>query len=349
MYIEEKKYRRIELYSALADLPRFVYESKEDFIVNVANNKKLVSLLNKNMRRDLYILLFDRIPEEAWTIEQISVLNSPIDAGILYDLLTSEEIGYIGEIVYAKTFNDVVINIFIHVPKTAGSSINSILAMDKTVLTNQNPKDFMNLALLYVSERPVSSIYLSGHRPLSLYENNMDLTDVKSIFTVIRDPIDLAISFFNFAITMRDKKDKNWGIYYKDIVDEWEKNTTSITEVFIRFTESKLFVEQVQFIYENYYGYINTEKNSSKGLIDNLARLGVVIIKPEKLNKYLGIKKTKDEVRENVSKQYITRNILGFGILHYLRSKMTGSIEFYALLDNFDSWRNDGIVDFQKL
>jgi hypothetical protein len=349
MNITEKKNRRIELFKAIADLPNSIYESKENFIAEVAYNEKLISILENITRRDLYILLFDRMPEDQWTIDLISVLNTAIDSAILYDFLISEEMGYIGELVYAKTVDSAGINIFIHVPKTAGSSVNTILATDKIVLTNQDPSDFMKISLLYANERPVESIYISGHRPLSLYENNIDLTEVNSIFTVVRDPIDLAISFFNFAVTMSDKNDENWGTYYNDIVIEWKKNTTSMKEFFLKYTESLFFDEQVRFIYEEYYGDINKEKKSPKELIDYLARLGVVIIKPEKLNNYLGIRKKKDKVRVNVSKHYVTRDTLGFSVLHHLRNKMIGSIEFYALLDNFDSWRNNGIINFHSL
>ena len=71
--------------------------------------------------------------------------------------------------------------IFVHVPKTAGMTVNSII-------------DEINMKL------DNNKIYRGGHNPKSLFHN----TDEKKYFTVIREPVERIYSFYQMSL--KDKK-----------------------------------------------------------------------------------------------------------------------------------------------
>ena len=71
--------------------------------------------------------------------------------------------------------------IFIHIPKTAGMTVNSIIDEINTKSNN-------------------SKIYRGGHNPKSLFHD----TDEKKYFTVIREPVERIYSFYQMSL--KDKK-----------------------------------------------------------------------------------------------------------------------------------------------
>ena len=82
--------------------------------------------------------------------------------------------------------------IFVHIPKTAGMSVNSII--DEINMKSNNNK-----------------IYKGGHNPKSLFHN----TDEKKYFTVIREPVERIYSFYQMSL--KDKKQPYNYLAKKDL------------------------------------------------------------------------------------------------------------------------------------
>ena len=73
--------------------------------------------------------------------------------------------------------------LFVHIPKTAGTSINSYLT-----------KNYLNA--WYMDTKMKIDPRLFQHAPFYLYEENIDLQDVFT-FTVVRNPYTRAFSHYN--------------------------------------------------------------------------------------------------------------------------------------------------------
>jgi len=323
--------------------------SKGEFIELACENINLVDMLRGLSRRDLYQIIFDRLPERGWEINLASTLNETATPDLLYDFLYSEENKTLGEIVFAKTFAQSGIEVFIHIPKTAGSSVNVLCSEQATVLTGACSK-IEKLFQLYM-ERGTRNIriVLSGHRSISLYSEHINLAGSDRIVTVIRDPIDLAVSYYNFAVSMAESNDPEWGRSYLDHVDKWKLSGTSHDQWFINYIDSAFFDEALKNIYYQYLGDKADSPSDVRSIISNLLRVGAVIVKPEKVNLFFGGGEGVAEVRENVSNKYISRSSLNFDTKLHLRKALASSVEFYALLDSFEEWTSHGIVDFKRL
>lgn len=337
---------RIELFSVLADIFENGYLEKDEFIKVAEKTKVLIKIIKTIHRRDLYIILYDRLPERAWEINLSDTLNKTITFDLLYDFLYSEESKLVCDIVYAKTFIDRGVDIFIHINKTAGSSLNTLLGVNYDILNGKH--DAASISSLY-SNSENRNILLSGHRYLDFYESNFPLTQVRRIFTVVRDPIDLAISFFNFALTMADNDHPAWGLLYKDIVSTWRATSDKPINWFERYLESDFFAFNVKGIFYKFLGSKFDSPEDIRAIFNNLLRHGVIVIKPEQINTYFKNDEVLEEVRSNESIKYINRESLPFDAMYALTKRLTPEIEFYSMLNNFSEWENNGVLDFNLI
>ena len=97
--------------------------------------------------------------------------------------------------------------LFIHVPKTAGSSIN------KLFVNNGYERSYYSES----SREPHKGLCGPQHMDAKLLEDEFDLSEFDYIFSVFRDPIDRHLSEFTWA---------PWGlcgrdIYTQDLFDAW--------------------------------------------------------------------------------------------------------------------------------
>lgn len=97
--------------------------------------------------------------------------------------------------------------LFIHVPKTAGSSVN------KLFMNNGYERSYYSES----SREPHKGLCGPQHMDAELLEEELDLSSFDYIFSIFRDPIDRHLSEFTWA---------PWGlcgrdIYTEDMFDDW--------------------------------------------------------------------------------------------------------------------------------
>ena len=338
---------RISLYSLIFDIFAEGHTEKEAFIESANANLKLKELILGYQRRDLYAILYDRLPEKTWEINLATTLNQPVDMKLLYEFLFSEENNLICEIVLAKTFYEKGVDLFIHINKTAGSTLNMLLRSE-SVETLSCQFNAITISGLYKNNN-WKSLLISGHRPLSFYLSTLDLLQVRKIVTVIRDPIDIAISFFNYALTMDQTNDPNWGEYYSRIVLSWKVNGKTYQNWFETYLDSVFFKENVKNIFHKFFGVSGDLPENSRALFNNLLIVGAVLLKPQKVNEYFSNTDMHNQVMENQSIKFVTRNSLNFDTVLNLSTKLAPDVAFYTLLNNFSQWQNDGVLDFKQI
>jgi hypothetical protein len=265
---------------------------------------------------------------------------------LLYEFLFSQENNALNEIVFANTFHEKGVDVFIHIPKTAGTTLNTILGDSAEVLACTH--DVMSISSLYKNETD-KSILLSGHRPLEFYKTHLHIANRRNIFTAIRDPIDLAISFFNFAITMSEDEESKWFTFYKDTVQEWKSSDTSTQKWFERYLESAFFELNVKDIFYKFLGSPLDAQNDTRAIFNNLLQHGVVLIKSNNINSYFGSSDKVNQLHTNTSTRYIQKHTLNFDTIYDLSKRLAAPIEFFTLLNNFSDWVNHGVLDFTKI
>ncbi|WP_175820487.1 hypothetical protein [Burkholderia sp. BCC0419] len=339
---------RLTLYRLLSD--SFVSEAvgKEAWVAHTRNNVELCRFLEGLDRRNLYRIIFDRPPESVWGIGSASELNRTADLGLFYDLVFSEENKVMGEIVYAKTIESRGMDIFIHIPKTAGTTVNNLLETNASLLRNAC-FDISTLVAMYREEQQARRIIFSGHRTLEFYDRSINLSDIGVIFTSIRDPIDIAISYFNFAFTMVRSNDEAWGAQWRPFVEEWQSSGAGPSDWFVNYCGSEFFRRNVSNIYFDYLGDPGKSPDDARAIVDNMLRFGVFAVRSDRVNDFVSDSAGGEKLEKNKSDAVVTRDTLSFDILLHLRRLMPTNVEFYALLDSFSTWRKSGYVDFRAV
>lgn len=339
---------RLSIYFALAQVVQLGVLDKGLIIDGIGKSPELMGLMAKLRRRDLYKIIFNRTPEVGWGVSNISYLNAYVSPEILYEFIFSEENLTCGHLIYASTFQ-VPVRIFVHIPKTAGTSLNSEMNNNSILLTNDDACDVLDLISRYSLGAPRKPIVLSGHRTLAFYDKYFDLCRAEQIFTIIRDPIDLAISFFNYSISKFKSNDVAWLSRHGAAVEMWLSAGGGGRSTFIKFIDSPFFNENVSEIYSRYLGGdIASSDEGGRSIIDNLARLGVLVVHVDKVDEYFFKPGKNRKFRENVSENFISRKDIDFDLLTHLKNRLAGPYEFYNLLDNFNCWRESGVIDFSS-
>jgi len=97
--------------------------------------------------------------------------------------------------------------ISIHIPKCAGTHLWSRLydryISARTALQDKNYTTRLDLFqnLKVISILPGDDIFVHGHKPISWYISNELLRSTDSIFSVVREPLEIIVSFINYIIT----------------------------------------------------------------------------------------------------------------------------------------------------
>lgn len=154
----------------------------------------------------------DKLPEptEAWTPQSVK--------DRLYDVLTSAALQtqIIAQVL--KAYPEKQRCMFVHIPKCAGSDLSFNLAQRYPALDRQfanpvatpKPAFFDELGRLVRSLPFSDSIYVRGHVNLGYYESQGLIRPTDRVFTIMRDPIGIAISHINYILT-RFRNDARLG------------------------------------------------------------------------------------------------------------------------------------------
>jgi hypothetical protein len=103
--------------------------------------------------------------------------------------------------------------VFIHIPKCAGSDLTHHLAPRFLSMPHRltseawvsKPELFEALAMAARLVQAAGEIFVSGHIELDAYLRAVGYRPQDRIFTVLRDPLDIALSQANYAVTLLAK------------------------------------------------------------------------------------------------------------------------------------------------
>ena len=112
--------------------------------------------------------------------------------------------------------------LFVHIPKCAGSDLTFNLvqrypSIDRQIanpVARDKPALFDELARTLRMLRFSSEVFVRGHVNLAYYENNGLIRPSDQVFTIMRDPVGIAISHVNYILTRfrNDAKSRRAGL-----------------------------------------------------------------------------------------------------------------------------------------
>jgi hypothetical protein len=206
-------------------------DDKEDFI-------RLAGIYSNAynwQREDTYWNILGRLPEESRFCGQY---QSSIDrANHLWDCLSSNELRFRLIERLTSVFQDRKRYLFIHIPRTAGTSIREHIEQNSDVLTwnfsfedqnNSAPfelwnhlalsyEDFLFKFLLQISDIRQGRIILTGHASLGDILNRNIIGPQDDCCAVIRDPLEIVKSLIKYHFKIaRDHADRDDGRVWRE-------------------------------------------------------------------------------------------------------------------------------------
>ena len=157
------------------------------------------------------------------TIEALAIPDSTALRDMLNEVLLSEEFRRSILRLFLNAFPEKRRLLFIHIPKCAGSDLAAHLvskypSISERLRTPHWIDDRNMFEILSATVRQLhfsDSILVTGHISLADYLNQGLIRSTDHAFTILRDPIDIAISQVNYILT-RLKSDASRGKYQPD-------------------------------------------------------------------------------------------------------------------------------------
>lgn len=235
--------------------------------------------------------------------------------------------------------------LFVHIPKCAGSDLSMHLAQrfpsleQRLMEEDWTDKDGLFQALAeFVRESLFSdSIFVRGHIPLNFYGDAELIRPADRIFTVVRDPIEIALSQVNYVLT-KFQLNIDSGVMERD-TSEWLKLLglsglpEPITPQFVTEFAPKIL-----------YNRHIVEPNSmcrwlgggdADAVRDRLARYMVEITDTSRYNDWLsGEWGISARTRQNESIKFVSLKTLAYQELAFLRSLSPEDMKLFGWIQN---------------
>ncbi len=235
--------------------------------------------------------------------------------------------------------------IFLHIPKCAGTDLTSHLETRHPAVSKYWAEEswtkkadlFLSLANLIRDLQFSSSIFASGHVTLNYYSEHRLIRPADRIFTVIRDPVEIAISAVNYLLTRLEYSTKSKQI------DPDVKNWTSLlgigaiprpmTSQFIDDISARA-LRNIEIVRPNSLCYW-LGGGSFESVVGRLAQNHVEITNTANYAAWLeeewGIN---TKIRANVSNKYLSTANLSRNELDYIENVSSEDRKFYNLVCN---------------
>ena len=222
----------------LRDMLNFVAGSMETGAGNKEDFIRLIGIYSSArnwQREDTYWNILGRLPEESRFCEKY---QSYLDRGNhIWDCLSSNELRFRFIERLTAVFHDRKKYLFIHIPRTAGTSLREYIEHESDILTwnfsledqnNNTPYEYWNhLALNYedflwkfcsqISDVRQNSIILTGHASLGDVLNRSIIGPQDVCCAVIRDPFEIVKSLIGYHFKIaRDHADRDDGRIWRE-------------------------------------------------------------------------------------------------------------------------------------
>ena len=264
---------------------------------------------------------------------------------------------YFNELLLSKKFRDNILEhalrafpekrrlFFIHIPKCAGSDLASHLALRYPSVKQQwqeeawfSQEEFFVSLSQFAREVQFSDFILTGgHVRLSYFVDADLIRPIDRIFTVLRDPVDIAISSVNYVIT---RIHANIETRQMDAdVRDW-LSTLGISD-FPAQISPQLTADLIR---RALYNHVIVPPNSmcywlgggdAKAVISRLGRYNVELTTTAKYDNWVRSEwGVTVPTKTNVSTKYITLNNLANQELSYLRNLSPEDYKLFNLVEN---------------
>lgn len=155
-----------------------------------------------------YEEILGRSPETAARAQRL--IENPSDC--ILDFLCSDEFMSIHDIILQRLFPELVREIYLHVPKTGGTTVFEGFAADPRfcpLLVFPGDQNgwfddrvlYLRTAIQRITDPRARYLFTFGRGPADRIINNCLKRGWDNVFTTLRDPIDTGISWINYVLT----------------------------------------------------------------------------------------------------------------------------------------------------
>ncbi len=209
--------------------------------------------------------------------------------------------------------------VYLHIPKSAGSShrgyLSKVFGEDALFWYGLHSE-----AKSFNAAEVGTSFVLGGHRPLSFYPRSLD-----SLYTsVVRDPVERAVSFFNYCIDEGGAVGGAWHEQRQKEIIKWQKkgiDSSSLSRSIERCKPFRKMVSNLQ------CSYLSRYEPTFEGVLKTLEEESMVIGVFDKLPLFNDFLKTElnfpidNRVRSNIGREGYSSDIFNeVGVASLIRS-----------------------------
>ena len=209
--------------------------------------------------------------------------------------------------------------VYLHIPKSAGSSHRGYL---RKVFGEEGLfwYGLHSEAKTFSTSEVGTSFALGGHRPLTFYPRSLD-----ALYTsVIRDPVERAVSFFNYCIDEGGGGSGSWREQRRKEIIEWQKKGIDSSSLSRSIERCKPFREMISNLQ---CSYLSRYEPTFEGVLKTLGEESMVIGVFDKLPLFNDFLKMElnfpldNQVRSNVGRAGYSTDIFSEpGVVNLIRS-----------------------------
>lgn len=321
-----------DVLSVLAD----AYDSEGDVSLAL---KSLNLPAAADKTRFYYEALLGRSPETA----ALALGDVEDKAETVKSFLRSKEFADIHIKLFRNFFPDRSASIFLHIPKTGGTTAINSMALSGKFVNIQTPEHvslhYTNCLLYYAEifsqlRSSKKDFFVLGHPSASFVIDGALKREGDHIFTFIRDPYELIISWINYSLTLAYKQAKQESGFAQRvdaqevrnvIGDEWCASTPKISE--------DLICQVIQnIIFDNPICQTLGAKPNFISAIDTCARLNIEVSFLSDLKPFLQRNGFPTPDDQNVSIKFLNRESVTRKIFEMIHGKISEDYKFYMYM-----------------
>jgi hypothetical protein len=283
--------------------------------------------------RFYYEEILGRSPE----IPEYASYPVPVPSEYIAMMLSSDEFLLTHDILLQRSFPHLIREFFLHVPKTGGTTLFYAFQGDSRYCTLQlypgydngwfsEPLRYLHGVICRLTHPAVQHVITYGHPPAARIINNRLKRGRDNVFTILRHPVEGAISWLNYVFTLLAEDPGHPD------VTSW-RNTLEISTDFQPNDQKKILTLVPHVIDKilplNPLCTIIGMEGRLQSAIETSIILDVKIVPLQDIGRFLRYRGISDYQPQNVSKKFINLSDVPFGARINLYDKITEDLRFY--------------------
>ena len=301
--------------------------------------EQLIEEAPARFKRFYYEEILGRSPESSELARE--PVRSPADC--VKDFLSSDEFLGMHDVVLQRAFPNLARELFLHVPKSGGSTIFHAFDADRRFCPLHlyhgydngwftDKLGYLRDVVLRLSDPRTQYALIYGHPPATRIINNRLKRGWDNVFTTLRDPIDACVSWVNYVLTLlRDDPNHPDVVTWRNTLDVADDRVFANREDLLQL--GPRIVERI--IPCNAICTTLGRTGSLDSALETAVILGVKFVRIENINDYLHSRGITSPVIRNMSKKFLALSDLDYATRVALYDRISEDLKLYDWIGRF--------------